>query len=198
MSLRAVLAGALIALASAAHAQAQAQTHAQTPAQVTPKDGEDDTAIVPCPLISSPIRFCGSLPEFVLTPQDDNAIVTSYFATPEGIQAIVIVEDLGLNDDLTIPGLQDAALQILSDTTGEPVEAIPILGRTSLIVAGLPRPNIVYRGMLDGQSIIYSNTMILMDATIAQLVTLEVGVTTLSPRHTDLHARFLANVQVIP
>lgn len=167
-------------------------------AQVVPKDGDDGTAAVLCPLIVSPVRFCGASPQFVLTPQNDNAEVTSYFTTPEGIQAVAIVEDVGVNDGLTLPGLQDAALEILSATTGEAIADIPILRRTSLIVAGVPRPNMVYRGMLNGQPIIYSNTIVLMEDTVAQFVTLETGAMTLTPRHTDLHLRFLANVQVRP
>ncbi len=167
-------------------------------AQVVPKDGEDETAAVPCPLILTPIRFCGASPEFVLTPQNDNADVTSYYATPEGIQAIAIVEELGINDGLTISSLQSAALEILSQSSGQVVSKIPILGRASVTIAGTTWPNFVYSGTIDGISIVYSNSIVLFDDSLAQFVTLEVGVTTYSPRHRDLHTRFLANVQVMP
>lgn len=167
-------------------------------AQVVPKDGEDATADVPCPLLLAPVRFCGTSPEFVLTPQTDNADVTSYFATPEDIQAIVVAEPLGLRDGLTIPTLQSAALQILSQSSGQVPAEIPILERASVMIAGQDWPNFVYSGTVDGFPIVYSNSIVLFDGSLAQFVTLEIGVTTYSPRHRDLHSRFLANVQVMP
>lgn len=165
-------------------------------AQVVPKDEEDEAAVVPCPVVTGSVRFCGTSPEFVLTPQTDNAAITSYYATPEGIQAIIIAEPLGLQDGLTIPALQSAALEILSMSSGQVPSEIPILERSNVTISGTSWPNFVYSGTIDGFPIVYSNSIVLFADNLAQFVTLEVGVTTLSPRHRDLHARFLANMQV--
>ncbi|MEX3015400.1 hypothetical protein [Gymnodinialimonas hymeniacidonis] len=166
-------------------------------AQVAPKDGDlPMPGSAPCPLIAEPVRFCGTSPQFVLTPQADNAEITSYFATPLGIQAIAVVEPIGRTNGLTIERLQDVALQNLAAASGAPVETIPVIQRGQLIIAGGPHPNFVYRGTVDGEMYVYSNSMLLMEDSVAQFVTIESGVTTYSPRHRSLHLQFLDQMQV--
>ena len=166
-------------------------------AQVNPKpgDGTADSEVL-CPVVAGEIRFCGASPEFVLTPQQDNSEVTAYYTTPEDIQVAVIFEGTGSNQGLTVPALQDAALSILSGASGTPVANIPVLERTSVGVDGVPRPNFVYRGNVGGVDYVYSNTMVLLENTVAQLVTIDNGTMVISPAHRDLHMRFTALVQV--
>lgn len=166
-------------------------------AQQAPKPDEealDGTSSDACPLVVAPVRFCGTGPAFTLTPQTDNPDVTAYYATPEGIQALMIIEPLGTADGLTVPDMQASALQILSGATGQPAESQPILGRSTIPVMGIPSPNFIYRGVVGGIPIVYSNTMVLREHTVSQFITLETGVTTYSPRHQDLHTRFLGQI----
>ncbi len=151
-----------------------------------------------CPVIVAPVRFCGTAPAFALTPQTSNGDVDAFFETPEGVVALMIVEPLPAGRVTTVPDLQQTALQIVAAASGQPVAAIPVLARGSVIVSGVPRPNMVYSGIIDGVSYVYSNSTVLLDDLVIQLITFETGVTTYSPRHRDLHTRFLANVQVMP
>ncbi|MBL4628504.1 MAG: hypothetical protein JKY00_10795 [Roseicyclus sp.] len=188
---RAFLSVALIALAGVASAQG------------VPKPDDVPSATAPvqstlCPYIVSPFRFCGVPPEFVLTPQNDNPDISAYFATLEDILALVIVEPFGISTGFTIPGLQDAALEVLAAEAGIPASWIQILERTTVPIAGAEQPNLVYSGVVDGVAIVYSNSIVLLDNALAQFITLEFNVTTYTPRHRDLHTRFLANVQVTP
>ncbi len=172
-------------------------------AQVAPKDGDlpqqpgaEIAGAAPCPLIVEPVRFCGTSPNFVLTPQSENSEITSYYETPEGIQAVAVVEPLGRNDGLTVAAMQQAALENLSQASGVPVSSLPVIERGSNLIAGVSQPNFVYRGTVEGVAYVYSNSMVLMDNAVAQFVTIEVGVTTYSPRHSSVHLRFLEQVQV--
>ena len=161
-------------------------------AQTAPKP--DDAQ--PCAPISSDFRFCGAPPEFTLTPQDDNAAVTAFYTTPEGLQVAIIVEELGISDGLNVTGLQEAALTILSQASGTPPPNIPILERRNLVVDGVPRPNFVYRDTVGGQTFVYSNTIVLLDDSVAQFITIDPGQMVMTGTHRDLHMRFLANSQV--
>ena len=188
---RAFLSGALIALAGAASAQVAPN----------PDDVPSATAPVqstPCPFIASPFRFCGVPPEFVLPPQNGPPDISAYFATLENFQTIVFVEKSGILDGLTIPVIQDFALETLTTAAGIPVSSIPVLSRSSLTIAGIERPNLVYSGVVDGVAVVYSNSIVLLDNAVAQFITLELDVPSYSPRHRNLHARFLANVQLTP
>lgn len=170
-------------------------------AQQAPKPDVADlngTSPDACPLVAPPVRFCGTAPTFTLTPQSVNSELNAYYETPDGIQALIIVENLGRADGLTIPGLQQGALEVLSRATGQPAESHPVLERATIPVMGMPSSNFVYRGVVDGVPIVYSNTMVLQDHSISQFVTLEFDVTIYSPRHRDLHTRFLGNIQVSP
>ncbi|WP_224814813.1 hypothetical protein [Hasllibacter sp. MH4015] len=170
-------------------------------AQLVPKDGDDVAAdgaqpAAPCPVVSGPFRFCGNSPQFTLTPQGDNADVTAYYVTPEAIQAVAVIEPLGSQDGLTIASMQQSALQILSQSTGTSPGTIPILERGTLDVSATSRPNFVYSGVVDGTPIVYSNTIVLLDQSVAQFVTLDIGARAYTDRHRELHARFLSNIQV--
>ncbi len=170
-------------------------------AQIAPKpDAEDLAGTSPdaCPLVVPPVRFCGTAPAFALTAQSVNAGLDAYYETPDGIQALIIIETMGANGGLTIPDLQRMALEVLSRATGQPAESHPILQRATLPVMGLPSSNFVYLGVVDDLPIVYSNTILLRPDSVSQFVTLESGVTTYSPRHRDLHTRFLGNIQVSP
>ncbi len=166
-------------------------------AQISPKDGDlPMPGSAPCPLIAEPVRFCGTSPQFVLTPQSDNSEITSYYATPQGIQAIAVVEPIGRADGLTIERLQEVALENLAAAANVSVESLPVIQSGQLIIAGGPHPNFVYRGTVDGEMYVYSNSLLLMENSVAQFVTIEGGVTTYSPRHRSLHLQFLEQMQI--
>lgn len=165
---------------------------------VDPKGGDEaaDGAASDCRALGASVRFCGSPPDFTLTPQTINSDLTSYFETPEGIQAATVIEEVGTADGLTMADVQNAALENLALAAGMPVSEVPVLSSGSVIIAGVPYPNFVYRGVVDGDMYVYSNSMILMENAVAQFVTIEQGVTTYSPRHQTVHFRFLEQVQV--
>ena len=149
-----------------------------------------------CPAVRGPFRFCGAPPQFTLTPQADNAEVTAYFVTPEAIQAVAIHEPLGLRDGLSVPLLERGALRILANAAGITPEAIPILARNTVLIDGTPQSNFVYTAFLDGANIVYSNSMVLLQDQLMQFVTLDIGATTYTDRHRELHERFLSHVRV--
>ena len=171
-------------------------------AQVSPKDGDlpragnDVVAAAMCPLIAEPVRFCGLAPEFVPVPQSADDPTTAVFDTPQGLQALAMIENIGRDDGLTVARLQGVALENLSQAAGVPVSDLPIIQRGTLIVGGMTQPNFVYRGTVDGQMYVYSNTIVLMAGSVAQFVTVERDVTTYSPRHRSVHLRFLEQMQV--
>jgi hypothetical protein len=167
-------------------------------AQSDDPKGEDAGANTSCRDLGPMIHFCGTPPDFVLTPQSIDSDVTSYFETPEGIQVAAVIEPLEATDALTIEDLRQAALLNLSQASGTPVDQVVVLSQRTALIEGVPHTSFVYRGTVDGEMYVYANSMVLLPGVAAQFVTIEAGVTTYSPRHESVHNRFLQDVQVRP
>lgn len=169
-----------------------------------PKDGDAPSGIgvapmpssTDCATIDGPFRFCGSMPSFEMIPAADDSGLSAFYMTPEGIQAIAIIEDVGLNHGLTLADLRQSALEIVAEAAGVSIREITLVERSTVMVRGQVQPNFVYSTNIDGTVYTYSNTMIILPDTVAQFITVDTGTSNYTPRHRDVHNRFLSGLQI--
>ena len=106
-----------------------------------------------------------------------------------------IIEDIGLNDGLSIETLRSSALEGIAEQAGVTAAQIPVLQVTAVTVDGIDAETMVYGGRVDGLTFVYANTMVLTRDTTLQALTHSVG-TEFTDKHQDLHNRFLEDIRL--
>jgi hypothetical protein len=148
-------------------------------------------AIADCRTLSTKVEFCGDKGtwEDSVKPNADILASFRYNATTYGQY---VVEDIGAAQGLTLPAVKQFVLDYAGQLSGEP----PIVISTEPVtLGGLTGETVVYAFAISGLNTVYSNSMLLGENTLLQVMTYELG-KEFTPEHAAIHAEFLAATKV--
>lgn len=146
-----------------------------------------DKEVTDCRTLSTKVAFCGSASEWqnAAKPSPDILAAFRHDATSYGQY---IVEDLGTAQGLTLPAVRQFVLDFAGQISGEP----PVVISTEPVsLGGLTGETIVYGFSISGLQTVYSNSILLGENTLLQVMTYQLS-DVFTPEHEALHAAFLA------
>lgn len=144
-----------------------------------------------CTTITPKLTFCGNPAHWTTSPRPAPIVAAAYQFNGTTYGQFVI-EDVGTNLGLTVESARAPVLEVVKVTSN--TEPTVMLVETTDF-QGQPTETVVYRVKVGGLDVVYANTMFLGKATLAQLMTYEIG-TNYSETHKAAHAEFLAATQV--
>ena len=147
-----------------------------------------------CQTISKQLEFCGSSTRWRSTtvPSSDVSAVYRY---DDRHYAMVIVEELGSADGVSLDFMRQAVLENAAAGAETRVEDVAVFESTDIEVAGFDATNIVYSVPINGLQLVYSNTIISQSNLTLQLITYEVG-SQYQDFHRGIHQDFLSEMRI--
>ena len=144
-----------------------------------------------CTHIANGIQFCGEAYGWTAT-QAPNADVTAQHRFDDRHYGQIIVEELGLNDGMTLKFMRSAVVENAATTTGQNVSDIVILDHFDSEIDGNVARTIVYQFDIDGLEVVFANGIVTSPTRTLQVMTFSVN-TELTERHLELHAEYLSH-----
>jgi hypothetical protein len=141
-----------------------------------------------CPQLTARLSFCADTQNWTPSTRPTPDVLAA-FRLNATTYANFIYEDLGTAMGLTSEGVRDLLLQIVSNQTG----SLPtVIESAPASVTDQPAETLVYAFKVAGLDVVYANTFVLTERSLLQAQTYEVGVTTFTDAHRQVHAGFLA------
>ncbi|MDZ4396017.1 hypothetical protein [Cypionkella sp.] len=144
-----------------------------------------------CITITPKLTFCGNPAHWKPSPPPAPIVAAAYQFNGTTYGQVVI-EDVGTDLGLTVETARASVLQGVKITAkSEPT--VMLVETTDF--QGQPAQTVVYQVKLGAMTVVYANTMFLGKATLAQIMTYEIG-SDYTDSHKAAHAEFLAATQV--
>ena len=154
-------------------------------------EGEQDLR---CSKLGSGISFCGSKNSWKKTTSGSTEIAASY-RHDDRHYAIVIVEQLGIEDGLTQEFMRGAVVSNAALAANVAEEEIIVVGIETEERFPFATETIVYGTSLEGLGVTYANTIVTQPHKTFQLITYAVG-SDYTQEHKVLHRDFLDGIEL--
>jgi hypothetical protein len=142
---------------------------------------------VGCAVLTPKLSFCGDPDRWMPSTKPSPDVIAAY--RHDSIHyGQIIIEDIGTDQGLSMRAVRQFILDFAAQNSGgEP----PIVISTEPVTVGsMTGETIVYGFNVSGVDTVYSNTVLLGESTLIQLMTYQLG-SEYTDMHADLHAEFL-------
>ncbi len=144
-----------------------------------------------CKTLTPKLQFCGDAARWKSSPPPSPVVAAAY-SLNSSTYGQYVIEDLGTAQGMTIEAAKQAVVQIGENSTGE---TATILGNETTEFDGQPAETLIYQLKVSGMQIVFANTFVLRENTLAQIITYEIT-SGYSDAHIKAHAEFLAATRV--
>ena len=147
-----------------------------------------------CQVISRELSFCGSSLKWRAMPNEGGEVAAMYRYDDRNY-AMVVVEDLGIEDGLTKDFMRKAVIENAASGAGVPVSAVTVFENTDTMFGESEAVFVAYGLAVDNLPIVYANTIVTKPNSSYQLITYAVG-RELTDEQKVLHVDFIDSMQL--
>jgi hypothetical protein len=146
-----------------------------------------------CKSAGKGVLFCGS--SSIWKPTDLGSEITAGYRYNDRTYAMIIVEDLGIQDGMTSEFMRKAIIENAATGAGVEAKDIIILSADESLFDNKESNRMVYATNIDGLDIIYTNTISIEEYRTLQMITMDIS-SEYSEEKSNFHDKFLELVKI--